>query len=278
MYIPTFTLKVDSPWYCYDYYKRTICVQKQHTKKLNKKYILRLRAHDTRLSSFTFDCRTSCTRHVSVLLLVLQYGFVHTTRVCPPSRFTVRLRAHDMCLSSFSFYSTTSCTRHVSVLLVLQYDLVHTTRVCSPSRFTVRLRAVWSSVILILYTSSFMSHLCFFPDCNFTVLYPVIDILHSFVLLITCKHELYLISHENREIRKFPPCRYYTDRYLRNVYTKCIVFSDVFRFSFLNKKYYAIELYLSRVYLYSGTCLISHTKGLGKRVGLYRMSEYSGFI
>jgi len=41
--------------------------------------------------------------------------------------------------------------------------------------------------------------------------------------------------------------------YLRNVY---IVFSDVFRFSFLDKKYYAIELYLSRVYLYSGTCLI----------------------
>jgi hypothetical protein len=57
-----------------------------------------------------------------------------------------------------------------------------------------------------------------------------------------------------------------------------VVFRDVFRISFLDKKYYAIELYLSRVYLYSGTCLIWHTKGPGKRVGLYRMSEYSGFI
>ena len=28
---------------------------------------------------------------------------------------------------------------------------------------------------------------------------------------------------------------------------------------------------------YSGTCLIRHTKGPGKCVGLYRMSEYSGF-
>ena len=30
--------------------------------------------------------------------------------------------------------------------------------------------------------------------------------------------------------------------------------------------------------LYSGTCLIRHTKGPGKCVGLYRMSEYSSFI
>ena len=30
--------------------------------------------------------------------------------------------------------------------------------------------------------------------------------------------------------------------------------------------------------LYSGTCLIRHTKEPGKCVGLYRMSEYSGFI
>ena len=29
---------------------------------------------------------------------------------------------------------------------------------------------------------------------------------------------------------------------------------------------------------YYGTCLIRHTKGPGKCVGLYRMSEYSGFI
>ena len=34
------------------------------------------------------------------------------------------------------------------------------------------------------------------------------------------------------------------------------------------------------VYIYSGTCLIRHTKEPGKCVGLYmyRMSEYSGFI
>ena len=31
-------------------------------------------------------------------------------------------------------------------------------------------------------------------------------------------------------------------------------------------------------YIYSGTCLIRHTKGPGKCVGLYRMSEYSSFI
>jgi len=30
--------------------------------------------------------------------------------------------------------------------------------------------------------------------------------------------------------------------------------------------------------IYSGTCLIRHTKGPGKYVGLYRMSEYSGLI
>ena len=30
--------------------------------------------------------------------------------------------------------------------------------------------------------------------------------------------------------------------------------------------------------MYSGTCLIRHTKGPGKCVGLYRILEYSGFI
>ena len=30
--------------------------------------------------------------------------------------------------------------------------------------------------------------------------------------------------------------------------------------------------------MYCGTCLIRHTKGTGKCVGLYRMLEYSGFI
>ena len=31
------------------------------------------------------------------------------------------------------------------------------------------------------------------------------------------------------------------------------------------------------LFVYSETCLIRHTKGPGKCVGLYRMSEYSGF-
>ena len=30
--------------------------------------------------------------------------------------------------------------------------------------------------------------------------------------------------------------------------------------------------------LYNETCLIRHTKGPGKCVGLYRMSQYTGFI
>ena len=32
------------------------------------------------------------------------------------------------------------------------------------------------------------------------------------------------------------------------------------------------------LFIYSRTCLIRHTKGPGKCVGLYRMSEYTGFI
>ena len=32
------------------------------------------------------------------------------------------------------------------------------------------------------------------------------------------------------------------------------------------------------IYIYSGTCLIRHTKGPGKCVGFYRMLEYSSFI
>ena len=33
-----------------------------------------------------------------------------------------------------------------------------------------------------------------------------------------------------------------------------------------------------KIMSYSGTCLIRHTRGPGKFVGLYRMSEYSDFI
>jgi hypothetical protein len=43
-----------------------------------------------------------------------------------------------------------------------------------------------------------------------------------------------------------------------------------------NRVYY--YYYNSYIYIYSETCLILHTKGPGKCVGLYRMSEYSGFI
>jgi hypothetical protein len=34
----------------------------------------------------------------------------------------------------------------------------------------------------------------------------------------------------------------------------------------------------THTHIYIGTCLIRHTKGTGKCVGLYRMSEYSGLI
>ena len=42
----------------------------------------------------------------------------------------------------------------------------------------------------------------------------------------------------------------------------------------------AMKLYhiIYSQYIYSGTCLIRHTKGPGKCVRLYRMSEYSVFI
>ena len=39
-----------------------------------------------------------------------------------------------------------------------------------------------------------------------------------------------------------------------------------------------IIILTDHLYIYSGTCLIRHTKGPGKYIGLYRMSEYSGFI
>jgi hypothetical protein len=36
--------------------------------------------------------------------------------------------------------------------------------------------------------------------------------------------------------------------------------------------------FMSLIMKYSGTCLIRHTKGPGKCVGLYRMSEYPGVV
>ena len=38
------------------------------------------------------------------------------------------------------------------------------------------------------------------------------------------------------------------------------------------------NLIMTPFWFYSGTCLIQHTKGSEKCVGLYRMSQYSGFI
>jgi hypothetical protein len=40
----------------------------------------------------------------------------------------------------------------------------------------------------------------------------------------------------------------------------------------------SINVHRLRFSLYSGTCLIQHSKGPGKCVRLYKMSEYSGFI
>ena len=37
-----------------------------------------------------------------------------------------------------------------------------------------------------------------------------------------------------------------------------------------------IIILTDHLYIYSGTCLIRHTKGPGKCIGLYRMSENSG--
>ena len=39
-----------------------------------------------------------------------------------------------------------------------------------------------------------------------------------------------------------------------------------------------LAVLLCKLRRYSGTCLIRHTKGPGKCVGLYRMSDYSSFI
>ena len=60
-----------------------------------------------------------------------------------------------------------------------------------------------------------------------------------------------------------------------------------FMFTWLNSKeknnlkqtsWQTFKCITSSLNMYSGTCLIRHTKGSGKCVGLYRMSEYSGFI
>jgi hypothetical protein len=45
------------------------------------------------------------------------------------------------------------------------------------------------------------------------------------------------------------------------------------------KNFVANQDYPYRIkYYYSGTCLIWHTKGPVKCIGLYKMLEYSGFI
>ena len=46
----------------------------------------------------------------------------------------------------------------------------------------------------------------------------------------------------------------------------------------ISSKFQITKCYLVYIYIYSGTCLIRHTKGPGKCVRLYRMSEYSSFI
>ena len=66
-----------------------------------------------------------------------------------------------------------------------------------------------------------------------------------------------------------------------NVYAHWVVVGYL---GYFRQKYLLLNyiLLISRIQLilsmYSETCLIMHTKGPGKRVGLYRMLKYSGFI
>jgi hypothetical protein len=67
---------------------------------------------------------------------------------------------------------------------------------------------------------------------------------------------------------------------VNNMAIRSIVFIDKLAF-FYNKvtkyeKMVEITEYIKNI-IYSGTCLIQHTKGPGKCVGLCRMSEYSNF-
>ena len=64
-----------------------------------------------------------------------------------------------------------------------------------------------------------------------------------------------------------------------------MVFSLLFRFTASDYPFGIFNLLLLDdthtyifIYICCGTCLIRHTKGPWKCVGLYRMSEYSGFI
>ena len=54
--------------------------------------------------------------------------------------------------------------------------------------------------------------------------------------------------------------------------------SGLFSFMKVYHLFYHLHCYSLLPNIYSGTCLIRHTKGPGKSVGLYRVSENSGFI
>ena len=86
----------------------------------------------------------------------------------------------------------------------------------------------------------------------------------SFVAMETfCFHYSSVVSH------KF-------DAHVSSIATIDIVkfrYFSLYTISKSNRKHF-----FSIIFIYSGTCLIRHTKGSWKCVGLYRMLEYSGFI
>jgi hypothetical protein len=67
---------------------------------------------------------------------------------------------------------------------------------------------------------------------------------------------------------------------LQNVYSNTDVYIYIYNYSITCMSFATIFTMIMQlqITIYSGTCLIRHFKGLGKCVGLYRMSEYSGFI
>ena len=67
---------------------------------------------------------------------------------------------------------------------------------------------------------------------------------------------------------------------LQNVYSNTDIYIYIYNYSITCMSFTTIFIMIMQlqITIYSGTCLIRHFKGLGKCVGLYRMSEYSGLI
>jgi hypothetical protein len=82
----------------------------------------------------------------------------------------------------------------------------------------------------------------------------------------------------NWESEKWPPIT-------NKIYSHCILLKVALivhsprSYSILSLVFIYIHISNSNfLWIYSGTCLIRHTKGPGKCVGLHRMSENSGFL